>query len=237
MRGSFRKMKTAISTPALLLIAFVVGLSSGLFLLPFWVEPFLAAAKTGNPADWIGFAGNFSAGIMTLIAAIIAWFAVQFQIKAQQGIEDRKVSLRVEQDEKNKFEAKMVASVVLAQPVHAASGMLYAARKAFAATTEIDIAKWDQVTDQANAQVEQTLSHFGLQQISAELAVVDRLGFLVVLSHLSSIVNIYYRPQGILNRTERLAVLVGRLERVHFYLKAFDEELAAVFKRDGIDRV
>jgi hypothetical protein len=66
--------------------AFCAGVASAAFVLPFWVRPFLFAVQKGNPADWIGFAGNFGAGAMTLIAAITAWFAVQRQVAAQDRI-------------------------------------------------------------------------------------------------------------------------------------------------------
>lgn len=45
-----------------------------------------ASIATGDQiksSDWIGFSGNVVAGAMTLIAAILAWFAVKRQIDAQ----------------------------------------------------------------------------------------------------------------------------------------------------------
>jgi hypothetical protein len=39
--------------------------------------------------DWIGFAGSVTAGAMTLIAAIIAWSAVQAQIAEQRGAAEK----------------------------------------------------------------------------------------------------------------------------------------------------
>lgn len=79
-------MDKRITFFAMLFTAFAIGLSSSVFLMPFWIPPFLAATKTNNPSDWIGFAGNFAAGIMTIVAAVIAWFAVQGQISAQEDI-------------------------------------------------------------------------------------------------------------------------------------------------------
>jgi hypothetical protein len=76
------------------MIAFFVGMASALFLLPFWVRPFLAAVEKGNPSDWIGFAGNFGAGAMTLIAAAIAWSAVQKQIAIQQEIANKQTAIQ-----------------------------------------------------------------------------------------------------------------------------------------------
>lgn len=49
----------------------------------------IATGETIKSSDWIGFAGNVVAGAMTLIAAIIAWFAVKRQIDAQEQAEIR----------------------------------------------------------------------------------------------------------------------------------------------------
>jgi uncharacterized membrane protein len=54
----------------------------------------ISTGKTIKSSDWIGFAGNVVAGAMTLIAAIIAWFAVQRQIKAQEQAEVRERELQ-----------------------------------------------------------------------------------------------------------------------------------------------
>src|SRR6266851_7249999 len=50
-----------------------------------------ASIASGDPiksSDWIGFAGAVVAGTMTIIAAVVAWFAVQKQIAIQQEIAD-----------------------------------------------------------------------------------------------------------------------------------------------------
>jgi hypothetical protein len=87
------------------LVTFFAGLSSGLFLLPFWVQPFLTATEKGNPADWIGFAGNFAAGVMTLIAAALAFWAVQQQIQAQREGEARRIEIDIISREEERMEA------------------------------------------------------------------------------------------------------------------------------------
>jgi hypothetical protein len=229
-------MKRLIVAPATLLVAFLIGLSSSLFLLPFWVDPFITAAQTKNPADWIGFAGNFAAGIMTLIAAIIAWFAVQAQIKAQSDIEEKKQTDAANMLAVSRAEAKLAAVVSVTQPIHAAATMLFAVRKSYRATDVSEMITWDKATNQANAQVEQTLAHFSIQSIAPEMAIHDRLYFLMLVTQLSSIVNIYNRPTGILSRAERLGVLHTNLVKLSTFLKPFDEDLAAVFERDGINR-
>jgi hypothetical protein len=229
-------MKSLIVAPAALLAVFLIGLSSSLFLLPFWVDPFITATQSKNPADWIGFAGNFAAGIMTLIAAIIAWFAVQTQIKAQRDIEERKETDAANMLAVSRVEAKLAAVVSVTQPIHAAATMLFAVRKSQRATDVSEMVTWDKATNQATAQVEQTLAHFSIQSIVPEMAIHDRLFFLILVTQLSTIVNIYNRPPGILSRGERLGALHANLVKLSTFLKPFDEELAAVFERDGIKR-
>jgi hypothetical protein len=48
----------------------------------------IAGGDAIKSSDWIGFAGNVVAGTMTILAAIIAWAAVQRQIVIQQEIAD-----------------------------------------------------------------------------------------------------------------------------------------------------
>src|SRR5262249_33239285 len=140
------------------LVAFVGGLASGLFLLPFWVRPFISAAERGNAADWIGFAGNFAAGIMTLIAAMIAWFSVQRQIAKGEAAKLQ-----------SQHEAKTVAIVVLTKAIHAASAILYAVQIASAANTPAAVSNWDQLIKQTSVQLGKTLDHFAVQQIASEM--------------------------------------------------------------------
>lgn len=48
--------------------------------------PIWQAAWKAQPSDWLGFLGNIVAGLMTLIAAGIAWLAVQRQIESGREI-------------------------------------------------------------------------------------------------------------------------------------------------------
>lgn len=55
------------------------------------------AIATGDPikaSDWVGFAGSVVGGAMTVIAALVAWFAVQKQISAQQLIAERQMAIQ-----------------------------------------------------------------------------------------------------------------------------------------------
>jgi hypothetical protein len=53
----------------------------------------IATGEAIKSSDWIGFAGNVVAGAMTLIAAIIAWFAVQKQITIQREIAESQAAI------------------------------------------------------------------------------------------------------------------------------------------------
>jgi hypothetical protein len=57
----------------------------------------ISVASNIKPSDWIGFAGSVVAGAMTLFAAILAWFAVQRQITAQEEAERRATQQLTEQ--------------------------------------------------------------------------------------------------------------------------------------------
>lgn len=56
-----------------------------------------AAIATGGPiksSDWIGFAGNVVSGAMTIIAALIAWLAVQKQIEIQKLLSRQQAAIQ-----------------------------------------------------------------------------------------------------------------------------------------------
>lgn len=54
----------------------------------------ISGGDTIKSNDWIGFAGNIVAGIMTLIAAFVAWSAVQKQIAAQDRIAQVQIDIQ-----------------------------------------------------------------------------------------------------------------------------------------------
>jgi hypothetical protein len=173
-------------------------------------------------SDWIGFAGNIVAGVMTLIGAAIAWFAVQRQINLQE-------TNRIQAQQ----EAKVVGVIVLSKPVHAASALLYAIQIASAANNPAAVSKWDNVVQQATNQVAGMLDHFAVRQISTEMEVNDRALFLMVVTHLATMVSIYMHPYGVIDRQTTLATLETQLRSLRAYLEPFDAELWETFERDG----
>jgi hypothetical protein len=51
--------------------------------------PIWRAYWTASAEQWLGFAGNVFGGLITLTAAIIAWFAVRAQIEEQRLASER----------------------------------------------------------------------------------------------------------------------------------------------------
>jgi len=225
-------MKPKIEMFSLIVAVFCAGLSASLFLIPYWIGPFLSAAASKNPADWIGFAGSFAAGIMTIVAAVVAWFAVQAQIRAQAEVTKTAEEVRQYELEAHQIAAKFTATIAVTQPVHSAAAVLFSVRKAMTATLQKDIDDWDAATKQACGQLEKTLDHFSLKQAGPEMNVNDRALFLILVVQLSSIVNIFNRPTGILSRQENLALMKNQLEGLRQYLTTYDIDLANVFERD-----
>jgi hypothetical protein len=75
-------------------------------------------------SDWIGFAGSVVAGAITLLAAILAWFAVQRQIRALEDAEKRATERAAEQRTTEMAHAKEAAKIVLTHTVHAAAAAM-----------------------------------------------------------------------------------------------------------------
>ena len=75
-------------TPALVALYTVAAL--GVALLWFGAYgPIWRASWSAQPADWLGFAGNLLAGLMTLSAAGVAYLAVRMQVRSDQEIASR----------------------------------------------------------------------------------------------------------------------------------------------------
>jgi len=56
--------------------------------------PVIRSSPPAHTSDWLGFAGGVVGGVMTLVAAGIAWFAVQRQISAQVAIAEVQSSIQ-----------------------------------------------------------------------------------------------------------------------------------------------
>jgi hypothetical protein len=75
-------------------------------------------------SDWIGFSGSIVAGVITLFAAVLAWFAVQRQITALEDAEKSAAARLAEQRDADMSNAKEAAKIVLAHRVHAAAAVM-----------------------------------------------------------------------------------------------------------------
>lgn len=106
------KLDQGLGTIGLLALATVLAtlLSIGI--------PVIAASEPIKIADWLGFAGGFAGAMVTLIAAGIAWNAVQKQIEVQQKIANRQLSIDalnilIRQAETLEREQRLIAGIEL----------------------------------------------------------------------------------------------------------------------------
>jgi hypothetical protein len=163
-----------------------------------------ASIATGNAiksSDWIGFAGSVTAGAMTLVAATLAWFAVQRQIKAQEAAEERATQRVAEQTVVQNEEAKYAAVIVLTQTVHAAAAALNVTSQYVESLEEYERARKPvgvglveygggsreptEVREKLNTvmvQLKATMNHFSVTEAWKTLSIEDKANYLVVTS-------------------------------------------------------
>lgn len=84
----------------------------------------IATGDNIKSSEWIGFSGSVLAGAITLLAAVLAWFAVQRQIIAQEDAEKRAAARLAEQHDTDMANAKAAAKIVLTHPIHAAAAVM-----------------------------------------------------------------------------------------------------------------
>jgi hypothetical protein len=96
---------------AIAVIAFTAGLSVSFFTIPLWVTFAINVAKEGSRTDWLGFTGSVIGALVALIAAAIAWTAIQHQISAD---EQRAKADRVEVENLLQAEMERIAEALAA---------------------------------------------------------------------------------------------------------------------------
>jgi hypothetical protein len=227
-------MKPTIVTSILVIVAFFAGMSASLFLIPFWIIPFRAAIeKSSNPADWIGFGGNFAAGIMTLVGAVIAWVAIQRQIQAQEiavrEAEERRQSERLE----TQAEAKESAVAALSDPIEAAGNLLYCIQRAKVAIDPDEIMKWDGTVDEACVMLARALQHFSLAVLASDLAWKERRKYLNLLASLSSFEIFVGKRPSTMPRIAFLDYVIENCIDVHKCVTEFDSSLGKKFEKES----
>lgn len=84
----------------------------------------IATGDNIKSSDWIGFSGSVLAGAITLLAAVLAWFAVPRQINAQEDAEKRAAARLAEQRNAEMSNAKEAAKIVLTHPIDAAAAAM-----------------------------------------------------------------------------------------------------------------
>jgi hypothetical protein len=58
--------------------------------------PLVDAVVKASPSEWLGFAGNLAGGAATLVAALVAWQAVQLQLRREHEGREREERAAVE---------------------------------------------------------------------------------------------------------------------------------------------
>ena len=221
----------------MVLVAFFAGMSATLFFVPFWGCSVHRSRQQEHLTQltWIGFAGNFGAGIMTLSAApAIAWMAIQRQIQAQEAnlreAEDRQRSERL----RVHAEAKQSAVNALVEPVEAAAALLYSLRRAVTAVKTDDIFKWDDTVEKTCAMFGGTLQHLPAFRPSYPTwhGKIARK-YVKTLGVLSSFQIFTGKRPDTISRAKFLSHVIDECGVLQTSLMEFDESLGRTFERES----
>jgi hypothetical protein len=235
-------MMRGINSATAVILAFFAGLVVSFFTLPIWVTFVINFAREGGRSDWIGLFGNVIGVMMTLIAAVVAWFAVQQQIRAQELSAQRAIEQQAGTREREMAEAKFAATMILTQPVHAAATALNTIDQALESLTRslggggphamLEFAKKKENVAQAMSALKATMNHFAIAQAWQGLSIDDKTNYLIITATLHTVLTINeHRPpitdiRFFQNQRDALSNLA-------IYLKAFDTDLADVYIRDA----
>jgi hypothetical protein len=206
-----------------------------LTLFAVWLGVYLPAiavvAKAKIHQDWLGFIGNVLAGLMTLVAAGIAFWAVQNQIRNERHMEQERRDLAAEREAHVQANARFVAVTAVAHCVHAAAAALNAARKAADPKLGIDYPVWAEAYAQGMTQLDVALSHFSIREIAPEMNINDRLLYLILVQQMATLVNIHRNAPSVM--PDRAVRERDRLEALEPWIRRFDPDLGDVFVRDS----
>jgi hypothetical protein len=209
----------------------------------------IATGDKIKSSDWIGFAGSVLAGAITLLAALIAWFAVQRQIAAQEDAEARASQRLAEQRDAQMSNAKEAATIVLTQPVHAAAAAMNVTCQYLDAVArqqplgvgaqgymgerqrEAQLIKPN--LDKVMSQLKASMSHFAIAEAWKDLGIEDKSDYLMVTATLQTVSNIYEEPPPRISFDELVYNQRSALSKLSKYLRAFDDELADVYEHDS----
>jgi hypothetical protein len=211
----------------------------GLIVLSALLSCYLATAlpiirsEEAHLSDWLGFAGGAVGGAMTLIAAVMAWFAVQRQIDEQKR--DRRT---------REQEAKTAANLILAQTLHAAAALASANKRVLdginitrpggmmAMEYDADIQNRFEDLNRRFPQLEMAMAFPPIMEVWKDLNVVYKGTFLMIIATLHTILNIHKNPGPQFDRMRAVRFRHTEFMRIQTYVSVFDAELSSAFHRD-----
>jgi hypothetical protein len=189
---------------------------------PKWIGCTMAAHE--------GLAGGLIGAAGALFAAWLAFSTIQEQFAHER-----------ERREHGYEEAKQVAIVVLALPIHAGSCALSAINQALAAermdpvqrtAAGVDIGQREQAVQLAITYLEGALNNFNIREVVRDLGVKDRMLYVAICSTLGTVVDLTKWPGQQVPRREHLVNRQNALMNVRAYLRGFSTELADEYERD-----
>jgi hypothetical protein len=218
---------------AIAILAAVIAAAVSFFTIPLWLTFTTNIAREGSRTDWLGFIGSVMGAMVALIAAIIAWFAVQAQIRAQKR-EAKK--WRIDEEkwiEHQHREAKEAAVIVLMPIVQAAADAFNAIGKASPHEVEARKLKFERTMKTLKA----TMGHFAMAQAWQGLGLEDKTNYLIVTTTLHTVMTIHDNsPSPIEDERAHIASIRNQhdlLSKLAVYLRAFDDGLADVYERQA----
>lgn len=225
-------MGSKITTMATAALAFCVGIAVSFFTLPLWVTFAINVAKDGNRSDWLGLFGNAIGAAMTLVAAIVAWFAVQRQIHSQEQTylvarEEAARERALLQDE-----AKKAAVVILRHVALASAVALLEANNALKDSPEsfkIPLMRVARMLDS----IESILKHFSIAEVWLGLNATDKANYLSLTAALHTIVTVYRNPHPAATDLDQLRRWQALLRTLAARWNRFDPELGEMFKKEA----
>ena len=208
----------------------------------------IAGGDNIKSSDWIGFSGSIVAGVVTLFAAVLAWFAVQRQITALEDAEKSAAARLAEQRDADMSNAKEAAKIVLAHRVHAAAAVMNVtcqyldavARQptlgiggiGYAGDGQQEAQRIKPMLVTAMAQLKASMSHFAVAEAWKDLETEDKRTYLLVTATLHTISNIFDNQPPI-TFNEMIGNQRETLTDFSTYLRALDGELADIYERDS----
>jgi hypothetical protein len=159
-------------------------------------------------------------------------------VHRDQQIGEEKVAReqqKVEQEERralHQAEAKETAVICITPAIHAAAAVLSMINLALLVSGN-DTSHSDRLVATEVMHVQSSLDSFMVRESFRDLGLDDRLIFLAIIGTLNTFVSISSQPSPAMTRRGRLDTQQHALMNLHTYLRAFDDELAAVFAHDS----